>query len=55
MGEYSFKFDVFASDPVAKYKKRLLLRCLHHFKSDLILKQYGPYAHIGYRTLVSYP
>ena len=30
-----------------KYKKRLLLRCMHHFKSGFNL-QYGPYAHFGY-------
>ena len=39
---------------IFQYKKRLLLRCIHHFKSDLINK-YGPYAHFGYWTLVSDP
>ena len=29
---------VFYSDLVYKYEKRLLLRCIHHFKSDLINK-----------------
>ena len=33
-----------------QYKRRLLRRCIHHFKSDLINK-YGPYAHFGYWSL----
>ena len=37
-----------------QYKARLLLRCIHHFKSKFNL-QYGPYAHFGYWTLVSDP
>ena len=32
---------------IMKYKRRLLLRCIHHFKSDLINNNYGPYAHFG--------
>ena len=37
-----------------KYKKRLLLRCIHHFKSDLI-NNMDHIAHFGYWTLVSDP
>ena len=43
------------------YKKRLLLRCIHHLKLDLITirinEQYGPwpYAHLGYWTLIGDP
>ena len=35
------------------YKKRLLLRCIHHFNSDLI--KYMDYMHFVYWILVSDP
>ena len=34
-----------------KYRKRLLLRCMHSFKADLI-NNIGPYRHFGYWTLI---
>ena len=35
-------------------KREVCLECMHHFESDVI-KQYGPYAHLGYWTLISDP
>ena len=35
---------------LSKYNKRLPVRCMHHFNSDSIIKQYGQYAHFGYWT-----
>ena len=39
----------------SKYKKRPLLRCIHHFQSDLINNMDSNYAHFGYLTLISDP
>ena len=40
----------YQNDNIIKHKKRLLLRCIHHFKSDLINNM--DYMRISYWTLV---
>ena len=35
-GSEKFKMKIYVSSGIRIYKKRLLLRCIHHFKSDLI-------------------